>query len=55
MVARPNNRVYSIDFGVKGGLKTLMVLTGVSQKADYQKPGAPAVPQYVADSLGQFA
>lgn len=50
-----SDRHHSIDFGIQGGLKTLLVLTGVSQKADYEKPGAPTVPHFVANSLGQFA
>lgn len=43
-----------IAFGKKGGLDTLLVLTGVSQRADLDKDDVPAVPTYVAPSLGAF-
>lgn len=45
----------SIAFGINGGIKTLMVLTGISAREHFEKPGAPTVPQYLANSLGDFA
>jgi len=44
-----------IAFGVNGGISTLMVLTGVDSKADYEEEGAPVVPHFVVNSLGDFA
>ncbi|KAM0750610.1 2-phosphoglycolate phosphatase [Meredithblackwellia eburnea MCA 4105] len=43
-----------ILFGNSSGLKTLMVLTGVNKRADFEKDGAVAVPTYVVDKLGDF-
>ncbi|OAA58412.1 4-nitrophenylphosphatase [Niveomyces insectorum RCEF 264] len=44
-----------IQFGVQGRLGgTLAVLTGVSSKADWEKPEAPAVPAYYVDSLSDL-
>ncbi|GAA5928737.1 uncharacterized protein JCM15063_003954 [Sporobolomyces koalae] len=44
-----------IKFGVDGGIDTLMVLTGVNKRPDFEKEGAVAVPTYVVDGLGDFA
>ncbi|KAG8694732.1 hypothetical protein FRC08_008296 [Ceratobasidium sp. 394] len=43
-------------FGKNGGLDTLLVLSGVTHKSDISGPNAsPIVPDYVVDSLGDFA
>lgn len=44
-----------ILFGVRGGISTLLVLTGVNQRADFEKESPVAVPTYVVDSLGDFS
>ncbi|GAA5857500.1 hypothetical protein JCM8547_009304 [Rhodosporidiobolus lusitaniae] len=44
-----------IAFGTKGGIHTLMVLTGIDGRADFEKEGAVAVPTYVTESLGDLA
>lgn len=44
-----------ILFGEKGGIDTLMVLTGINTRQDFEKEGAVARPTYVVDSLGDFA
>jgi 4-nitrophenyl phosphatase len=44
-----------ILFGNKGGIDTLMVLTGVHGKKDYEKEDRVAMPTYVIDSFGSFA
>ncbi|GAA5960374.1 hypothetical protein JCM21900_003532 [Sporobolomyces salmonicolor] len=44
-----------IKFGVQGGIDTLMVLTGVNTRQDFEKAGAVAVPTYVVDGLGDLA
>jgi 4-nitrophenyl phosphatase len=44
-----------IKFGVLGGIDTLMVLTGVNKRPDFEKEGAVAVPTYVVDGLGDFS
>lgn len=44
-----------IAFGINGGIDTLMVLTGVNSKSDYEEEGAPTVPHYVVQSLGDLA
>ncbi|GAA5885088.1 hypothetical protein JCM16303_006397 [Sporobolomyces ruberrimus] len=44
-----------IKFGVQGGIDTLMVLTGVNKRPDFEKEGAVAVPTYVVDGLGDFS
>ncbi|GAA5856043.1 hypothetical protein JCM3766R1_002924, partial [Sporobolomyces carnicolor] len=44
-----------IQFGNRGGIDTLMVLTGVNQRADFEKEGAVAVPTFVVEGLGDFA
>lgn len=44
-----------ILFGTKGGIDTLMVLTGVHQKKDYEKEGAVATPTFIVDSFGSFS
>ena len=43
-----------IAFGVNGGLRTLLTLTGVNSLADAQAPDAIARPDYVVDSLGDL-
>ncbi|PLW56720.1 hypothetical protein PCANC_01668 [Puccinia coronata f. sp. avenae] len=44
-----------IAFGINGGLSTLLVLTGVVSRADLSQPDAKILPEYVVDSLGDFA
>jgi len=44
-----------IAFGINGGLSTLLVLTGVVSRADLAQPQAKILPEYVVDSLGDFA
>ncbi|KAG0146689.1 hypothetical protein CROQUDRAFT_657039 [Cronartium quercuum f. sp. fusiforme G11] len=44
-----------ILFGINGKLSTLLVLTGVVSKADVQKVDAKIVPEFVIESLGDFA
>jgi len=44
-----------ILFGLNGGISTLMVLTGVSKRADFEEEGAEVIPDYVTESLGDFA
>ncbi|GAA5946720.1 hypothetical protein JCM3775_000130 [Rhodotorula graminis] len=44
-----------IAFGNKGGIDTLMVLTGIDGRADFEKEDAVAVPTYVVDALGDLA
>ncbi|GAA6015076.1 hypothetical protein JCM11491_001651 [Sporobolomyces phaffii] len=44
-----------IKFGVQGGIDTLMVLTGVNKRKDFEREGAVAVPTYVVDGLGDFS
>lgn len=44
-----------IQFGINGGIDTLLVLTGINQRPDFEKEGAPTVPKYVVPSLGDFA
>jgi len=44
-----------IAFGNKGGIDTLMVLTGIDSRADFEKDGAVAVPTYVVDALGDLS
>ncbi|KAK4705112.1 4-nitrophenyl phosphatase, partial [Phenoliferia sp. Uapishka_3] len=43
-----------ILFGHTSGISTLMVLTGINSKADFEAEGAVAVPTYVVNSLGDF-
>jgi 4-nitrophenyl phosphatase len=44
-----------IQFGIEGGLGgTLAVLTGVSKKEDWEAEGAPTVPAYYIDRLGDL-
>ncbi|KAK4046186.1 hypothetical protein OIV83_006261 [Microbotryomycetes sp. JL201] len=43
-----------ILFGNNGGIDTMMVLTGINTKADYEKADAVAQPTYVIDSLGSL-
>lgn len=40
-----------IAFGGQAGIDTLMVLTGISNKAEVDAPGAEIVPTFMADSL----
>ena len=44
-----------IKFGVQGGIDTLMVLTGVNKREDFEKDGAVAVPSFVIQSLGDLS
>ncbi|GAA6061242.1 hypothetical protein JCM10212_002701 [Sporobolomyces blumeae] len=44
-----------IQFGVKGGIDTLMVLTGVNKRPDFEKEDAVAVPTYVVEGLGDLS
>ncbi|GAA5901483.1 hypothetical protein JCM6882_006292 [Rhodosporidiobolus microsporus] len=44
-----------IAFGNHGGIATLMVLTGIDGRADFEKEGAVAVPTYVTQALGDLA
>lgn len=41
-----------ILFGQRGGIDTMLVLTGVNQLDDVAAPDAPAVPTYVLEGLG---
>lgn len=43
-----------ILFGQRGGVDTMLVLTGVNQLDDIGAPDAPAVPTYVLDGLGSL-
>lgn len=43
-----------IAFGREGGIKTLMVQTGISSKAEIDAPDAPIVPDYLIKSLGDL-
>ncbi|CAO1622039.1 unnamed protein product [Sympodiomycopsis kandeliae] len=43
-----------IDFANRGGIKSLMVLTGISTKEEIDKEGAEIVPDYLMNSLGDF-
>lgn len=44
-----------ILFGINGQLSTLLVLTGVVKKAEIEKPDAKIIPEFVIESLGDFA
>ncbi|BGO93953.1 hypothetical protein NBRC10512_007000 [Rhodotorula toruloides] len=44
-----------IAFGNQGGIATLMVLTGIDKREDFEKEGAVARPTYVVDALGDMA
>ncbi|GAA6027338.1 hypothetical protein JCM8097_002606 [Rhodosporidiobolus ruineniae] len=44
-----------IAFGNQGGIHTLMVLTGIDSRADFEREGAVAVPTYVTQALGDLA
>ncbi|GAA99236.1 uncharacterized protein L969DRAFT_86460 [Mixia osmundae IAM 14324] len=44
-----------IAFGKNGGIKTLLVLTGVQKREDYQAKDAEVVPDYVIESLGDLS
>ena len=43
-----------ILFGQRGGIDTMLVLTGVSQLEDVAAPDAPAIPTYVLAGLGSL-
>ncbi|EGG10109.1 uncharacterized protein MELLADRAFT_47200 [Melampsora larici-populina 98AG31] len=44
-----------ILFGINGQLSTLLVLTGVVKKAEIEQADAKIIPEFVIDSLGDFA
>ncbi|KAH9817874.1 HAD-like domain-containing protein [Melampsora americana] len=44
-----------ILFGINGQLSTLLVLTGVVKKAEVEKSDAKIIPEFVIESLGDFA
>jgi 4-nitrophenyl phosphatase len=44
-----------IAFGNNGGLTSLLVLTGINKRSDFEQPGAPVVPRLVVGSLGDLA
>lgn len=43
-----------IDFANRGGIKSLMVLTGISTKEEIDAQGAEIVPDYLLQSLGDL-
>jgi ribonucleotide monophosphatase NagD (HAD superfamily) len=43
-----------IAFGHNGGMKTLLVLTGISQLKDVRDPNNTIVPDYYINSLGDL-
>eukprot|EP01134_Creolimax_fragrantissima_P000709 CFRG0709T1 len=43
-----------IEFGLQGGMKTLLVLTGISGEEEILKPGAATVPDFYADSIAEL-
>ncbi|KAF9425852.1 hypothetical protein BGZ94_007162 [Podila epigama] len=43
-----------IDFGVQGGIATLMVLTGVSTEQEALDPNQPIKPSYIIQSFGDL-
>jgi ribonucleotide monophosphatase NagD (HAD superfamily) len=43
-----------IAFGRNGGMKTLLVLTGISQLKDVRDPSNTIVPDYYINSLGDL-
>lgn len=43
-----------IEFGKKGGLGTLLVLTGITSKEDLLSVSQEQVPDFVAPSLGNL-
>lgn len=44
-----------IDFASRGGIASLMVLTGISTRAEIEGPDAAVVPNYLVESLGDLA
>ena len=44
-----------IAFGINGGITSLLVLTGVNKRVDFEPAGSPIVPHLVIDSLGDLA
>ena len=44
-----------IQFGINGGIATLLVLTGISTEKEILAEGAPILPDYYVDSLSNFA
>ena len=44
-----------IAFAQHGGIKTLMVLTGISTKAEIDAEGAEIVPDFLMQSIGDLA
>ncbi|CAG8607638.1 3028_t:CDS:2 [Ambispora gerdemannii] len=44
-----------IQFGINGGIFSLLVLTGVSKEKEILANDAPIVPNYYVESLGDFA
>lgn len=43
-----------IDFAKRGGIASLMVLTGISQRREIEGPDAQIVPDYLMQSMGDF-
>lgn len=43
-----------IDFAKRGGIASLMVLTGISQRSEIEGPDAQIVPDYLMQSMGDF-
>lgn len=43
-----------IDFANRGGIKSLMVLTGISTRGEIEGDGASIVPDFLVESLGDF-
>lgn len=44
-----------IQFGINGGIASLLVLTGVSKESEIQAADAKIVPKYVLDSWGRIS
>jgi 4-nitrophenyl phosphatase len=44
-----------IQFGIEGGMSTLLVLTGVTTESELHKPDQTIIPEYYIDSLGNLA
>ncbi|KDN38086.1 2-phosphoglycolate phosphatase [Tilletiaria anomala UBC 951] len=43
-----------IQFGINGGIDTMLVLTGISKRSEIDASDAKTIPTYCVDSLGSF-
>jgi 4-nitrophenyl phosphatase len=43
-----------IQFGINGGIATMLVLSGISTRTEIDAADASIIPTYCVDSLGKF-